>query len=115
MQPSIKIKNKSVSWSENLKLRVLDVVLHNGSYYSNRTGKNSEPSASNLDWLFVSSAGGDLDYILFKAPRNNPINRFLEVGDIAQRVIENTKIEGIYNGGDEFLLSNYTIYNSIGF
>jgi hypothetical protein len=53
MQTSIKVKNKSTVWSIGLRVRVLDVVSYNGSYFSNTSGKNSEPSVASSDWLFI--------------------------------------------------------------
>lgn len=110
MQPSIKLKSISVEWNANLRPRVLDVVIFNGGYYGNKTGKNSTPG-DEIDWIFLMSASLPG---LFKNPSNTNL-RALEIGDVINRVVEGIKFEGIYNGGDQELLSSYTIYTSIEF
>lgn len=47
MQPIAKLKNKSTSWSAQLRPRVMDVVLFNGSYYQNTSGMNASPTDTN--------------------------------------------------------------------
>lgn len=112
MQISTKIQAKSVPWVSTLRPRVLETVMYNGGYYQNTTGKNSVPDTL-LDYIFIGSISVS-EMILFKNPANTIKNK-LEVGDVVQRVVEGTKIEGIYNGPNENLLSSYTVYTSIEF
>ena len=56
MKPVIKIKNNEIVWSYPLRVRCLDVVVHNGKYYQNISGINSEPSLL-IDWIVVFGGG----------------------------------------------------------
>lgn len=45
-----KIQNKTAAWSANIRPRVSEAVEHNGYYWSNTTGRNSEPGVG-FDWV----------------------------------------------------------------
>ncbi|OOV19126.1 hypothetical protein [Flavobacterium sp. LM4] len=54
------------------------------------------------------------EMVVFKAPGNEN-NEIKEVGDYCIGIVENTKIEGIYVGGDDNLLDGYEIYSQLEF
>lgn len=52
---AVKTNSKEASWSLDSRYKVNRIVLHNNSYWVNKTGKNSEPVESSQDWDFIRS------------------------------------------------------------
>jgi len=53
MQPLLQLTIAGRAWEAKRRYRVKQVVVYSGSYWANATGRNSTPSDSSTDWVYV--------------------------------------------------------------
>ncbi|WP_036384095.1 hypothetical protein [Muricauda sp. MAR_2010_75] len=90
--------NKTSDWSQNIRPRVGSTIKHNGYYWSNATGINSEPGLTN-DWVNCG--------IVIDAPTQNGSHVVnLLVTDVSDN--PHMIVSGTYVSGDPKKLESYS-------
>ena len=55
MLPQLQMKNQATNWQEKARYKIRNTVTHNGSYWVNSTGINTEPTNGSPNWIVAGS------------------------------------------------------------
>lgn len=114
-----RLKAQTPAWNNKQRYRVTQAVSHNGSYWVNTTGFNSEPTPSNQNWLFagyLSPTGGGAGAItkLWKAITFTEDADFIQDSDFEGAVsidVIQSSVAGAVTNGYTFDSASGTIGN----